>query len=381
MKGEEVDGRADVYSLGCVLYECLTGEPPFGRDTEVATLYSHLEDPPPMPSARRPEPSRDLNAIVAKAMAKRPDDRYATAGEFAGALRQSLGIVSGEGAVVAARRPPARRRRLLVPVGGVLLVLAAVAVFVATRGGTPPERASNTPVGPPLGSVVRLDPTTGVLVQTIRVGSASPKGGSAGLAAGEGGVWVGSEPNVQHVDPATGTVHETIPVTSFFFDEPIVGFRTVWVSSGVELLRINPATDALLPSVPLTSRLTSGLGGHIAVGEGAVWVSLADSIVEVDPFRGEVIRRIDTGPVDAVAAGAGGVWVIDALTGRLSEVDPTNGKIVGSVDVSGNPDAVTVGGGSVWLLDRGVGTVLEIDAATLTQVDTIRVGGDETDLT
>jgi streptogramin lyase len=104
-------------------------------------------------------------------------------------------------------------------------------------------------------------------------------------------------------------------------------------------------------------------------------------VVEVDPIRNEVIRRIDTGVVDGIAAGAGGVWVIDTLFGRLTEIDPTSGKIVGSRAVPGSPDAITVGGGSVWLLDRGVGTVLEIDAVTLATGDTVRVGSDETDIT
>jgi serine/threonine-protein kinase len=52
IKGGDVDGRADVYSLGCVLYRCLTGEVPFPRDTEVATIYAQLQDPPPVPSER-----------------------------------------------------------------------------------------------------------------------------------------------------------------------------------------------------------------------------------------------------------------------------------------------------------------------------------------
>jgi hypothetical protein len=379
IKGEEVDGRADIYSLGCVLYECLAGEAPFARDTEVATLYAHLEDPPPKPSVKRPELPTELDRVIAVAMAKGASDRYATAAEFARAARNALGIISGEGGVVT-ERPPARRRRLLAAAGGALAVLAAIAVFVATRGGPAPERASHAPVGPPIGSVVRLDPATGTLAQTTSGISVVDRGGNTGLAAGEGGVWVGSHPNVLHVDPVSGTVGETIFVQSFVV-QPVVGFRTVWVVSGNELLRINPATDALLPSVRLTPPGGSGDGGYAAVGEGAVWVTLNSGVVEVDPIRNEVISRIDTGAVDAIAAGEDGVWVLDALSGRLSEIDPTSGKIVGSIDVPGSPDAITVGDGSVWLLDRDVGTVLEIDAATLTPGDTVRVGSDEIDIT
>ena len=70
IRGDDVDGRADVYSLGCVLYRCLTGEVPFPRDTEVATIYAHLQDPPPVPSERFPELGVGFDAPIARALAK-----------------------------------------------------------------------------------------------------------------------------------------------------------------------------------------------------------------------------------------------------------------------------------------------------------------------
>lgn len=81
-RGETVDARSDVYSLGCVLYEILTGDPPFVGDSPVAVAYQHVREDPLPPSQRLPGLSADLDAVVLKALAKNPDNRYQTAAEM-----------------------------------------------------------------------------------------------------------------------------------------------------------------------------------------------------------------------------------------------------------------------------------------------------------
>ncbi|HEY5881766.1 MAG TPA: serine/threonine-protein kinase, partial [Nakamurella sp.] len=83
--GGDVDGRADVYSLGCVLYECLVGEPPFRRDTDVQVVFAHLDADPPAVSERRSDLPVALDAVIARALAKEPTERYSTCREFTGA--------------------------------------------------------------------------------------------------------------------------------------------------------------------------------------------------------------------------------------------------------------------------------------------------------
>ncbi|MBV9196773.1 MAG: protein kinase [Solirubrobacterales bacterium] len=81
IEGRGVDARADVYSLGCVLFELLSGSVPFPRDSDVAKIFAHVYEPPPHLEGV-PEP---LARAVARAMAKRPEDRFPSAGEFASA--------------------------------------------------------------------------------------------------------------------------------------------------------------------------------------------------------------------------------------------------------------------------------------------------------
>jgi WD40 repeat protein len=81
--GSRVDGRADVYALGCVLFECLVGEPPFRQESELAVVFAHLEEEPPSASMRRPELPVALDAVIARALAKEPEQRWDTCTELA----------------------------------------------------------------------------------------------------------------------------------------------------------------------------------------------------------------------------------------------------------------------------------------------------------
>ncbi len=89
ISGKPVDGRCDVYSLACVVHEELTGAPPFRRDDDLALLWAHLHDPPPPLSTLRPDLPAGLDAVLAKALAKTPEERYDSCLAFVAALREA----------------------------------------------------------------------------------------------------------------------------------------------------------------------------------------------------------------------------------------------------------------------------------------------------
>ena len=127
IEGREVDGRADLYSLGCVLYECLAGEPPFPHGSDAAVLFAHLDsEPPTLPGLER---------VLATALAKSPDDRYSSCRELIEAAR-----AASRGKVLARRK----RRRPLVLAG-----IAVVAAAGATVGGVLATGGASTTAGPP----------------------------------------------------------------------------------------------------------------------------------------------------------------------------------------------------------------------------------------
>src|ERR687894_292810 len=148
--GHEVTGQSDVYSLGVVIYEMLTGEVPFRADTQVAVAMKHVRDPLPDVQRRRPEISASLAAVVEHATAKETQNRYATVGEMVHDLEEVLAIeaartgqATGEATTVlktlsgdTADFAPSRLRRPRRALALTLLLLAALAgtaIFLAAR--------------------------------------------------------------------------------------------------------------------------------------------------------------------------------------------------------------------------------------------------------
>src|SRR4051794_25842206 len=92
IEGRPVDGRADQYALGCVLFECLTGSRPYPRDSQVAVIFAQLREPPPRPCELRPDLPAAIDMVIAKAMAKDPIERYSPCAELVAA---SVAALSG----------------------------------------------------------------------------------------------------------------------------------------------------------------------------------------------------------------------------------------------------------------------------------------------
>jgi beta-lactam-binding protein with PASTA domain/predicted Ser/Thr protein kinase len=89
-RGEQVDARSDIYSTGCLLYELLTGRPPFVGDSPVSVAYQHVREDAPPPSTFDPQISPAIDAIVAKALAKRTEERYQSAAEMRADIQRAL---------------------------------------------------------------------------------------------------------------------------------------------------------------------------------------------------------------------------------------------------------------------------------------------------
>ena len=144
VEGRPVDSRTDQYSLACVAFHCLTGATPFARDTDIAIAMAHLHDPPPSASAIRPELPAAVDAVLARGMAKRPDDRYPTSEAFALALREALGVRVSEPHPIPPTDAAARSRRLAVALGlGVVAIVAVGVVGFALVGRGSPAPGSS----------------------------------------------------------------------------------------------------------------------------------------------------------------------------------------------------------------------------------------------
>ena len=135
---DEVTYRADIYALACVLYECLIGAPPYRADSATTLVTAHLMDPIPQVSTQRAGIPKGFDAVIARGMAKKPEDRYASAGDFARAAHDALSNPDQDHAEDILRRS----RESTLPG-------TAVAPTPSLPTGTPPSGMPPTPYAQP----------------------------------------------------------------------------------------------------------------------------------------------------------------------------------------------------------------------------------------
>ena len=344
IRGDPVDHRADVYSLGCLLSECLTGHAPYPRDIEVGVLWAHVESPPPSLTKELPDLPPEVDDVLALAMAKDPAERSGTAGEVAAGFRSALGLEVPPVGLPSARRAKAKPKKsrwrtaivafvagiaLLAAAGVVLLIPGGVADVVVPSANSVGRIDSETsafddeePVGrDPTGiaisedgniwvinqgdsTVNRIDPETGEVTP-----AKSTLGIPTGVAAGEGAVWItngfGSQSGTQvvMVDPTDDSVDIAFP--SDDAKAIVVAFGAIWLADAGRdrVLKYNPGNLAADPDEIAMddSETESSSPRFLAAGEGAasgIWVEneLGNSVVRIDPDTNQV-GRYDPGRV------------------------------------------------------------------------------------
>jgi DNA-binding beta-propeller fold protein YncE len=355
-RGQKVGPAADVYSLGCVLYEAVTGIAPFARRAGDA----------------EPEMPRGLDAVIERAVAKDPADRYQSAGALIEAARERQGGTPAATRVLsdgpdrptlrlggnAANRHPGlgRWRRpiaagfLIWFVAGGVILTAAVSLAVLLVGGD---------------DLSVSDP--------IEVGK-----GPLRLAVGDDAVWVTSaaEGTLSGIDPEAGKlVGAPLPIGPGVAGVA-VGEGAVWVSRPRrgDVLRIDPVHRRTV-KIPV-----GGRPGAIVVGGGRVWVAdeAGGGIAAINPRRGRVFRRgiePHAAPL-RLTVGAGAVWASSALTGTVSRIDLGTATAGPPIRVGRGPAGITVGGGLVWIANSRSDTVSRVDPSLRATVgDPIPVEG------
>jgi YVTN family beta-propeller protein len=358
IEGERGGPAADVYALGCVLFETLTGHAPFNRESELATMRAHVGDPVPSVCAQAAGVPPELDEVARIALAKAPGQRFADATEMALAIEAAVtGTTVTRPAPVASRTEanvvdrtseetvvpraaPRRSRRAAVIVFGALAAGAIVvlALIVSNSGGRRSPRTT---------------PSLPKSASPLRESSAKVAAVPQELSFNPGAVAIlrGDDLAAAVTDPRGGRI---------------------WL--------IHPSGR---PPTPIgVGRLPSAL----AVDAGRVWVADAGSndVRVIDPSTTRTLARVPVGAApSAIAIGGGLAWVADRRSNDVTAIDLATLRRAGSpIPTRGQgPVAIAYGSGAtVWVANRGSSDVTAMrpsrsDASSYVPAPPIYVSG------
>jgi serine/threonine-protein kinase len=411
IEGKPVDGRVDVYALGCVLYECLAGVPPFERGNELAALLAHVNDPTPALSERRAELPEALDTVVATALAKDRDLRYATCAELVEAAEAA--VAGEEPAAPAPVRTTAEAVRTF--------------LFADVRGYTAYTRQQGDEAGAALARqfaaiVEQLAPTHTGTLQELRGDEALvvfdsprqamrfalalqaqveadelPRPVGIGLDAGEaipveGGFRGGALNRAARLCAlaksgevlASDAVRDLAGAT----DGIAYGFHRVERLKGYEkpvgVVEIHPAERAPRRELKRSVKRTLGgsrpkrrllVAGVLVVAAIAALVPLAflsgGESAEASVLRQGTVGLVDAktmkpvgtmddvGVPDAVWRDPKGLlWALDGPSGAMTKIDPKTRKVLLRFPLQVDPGAPAWGAGSFWMSDYSHAAVM-----------------------
>ena len=410
IRGERIDARTDVYALGCVLVYALTGKAPYAGDSDEATLWAHLNAPPPSESV-----PPEFEGVVARALAKDPSDRYPSAGDLGRAALRAAGrsatavpernvgrglaapvdnddtaatalaapavadpdgetrVSPLQGRTRAGGRRPAAEwlavllgpRRTMLAVGAAALVVVAGGLALLNGG----EDDSGQPTSTTGGQPTKLQPS---IVEHAKTGMLT-RPNALTIAAGK--VWAMSfqDGAIALVDADSGAPRGRLHVGDGG-SSLAAGFNSVWVTkeSTPTVLRINAKT---LRTVPGGAVEIAQPGRNVAITAGAhaVWVAVRnpsdadhspESIVRIDPSTRTQRRIAIAGGVQDLAVGEGAVWVTNRFSATVTRIDVGDGS-QRVIKVGRGPKGVAVGEGGVWVASSIDDEITRINPRTL----------------
>jgi hypothetical protein len=383
IRGERVDARADIYSLGGVLYFMLTGGVPFERETDQAKLWAHLADPPPLPSQARRELPVELDTVVLRALAKDPADRYPSAGDLGRAARAAAGLAADTGPerIVArgaaapsttevaptrfATARPGRRRGPMLAAAA--LIAAAAATALVLLGGDGEERAGRgpRPPAPPAPSRPRFHVGPPIKNAGVR---------PFGLVLLGGRAWIVSSSldRLTCINLAKRRRCEPEPLIGSGATDIERDGNTVWVAAHGRraVLGVSTRTGNVIRHITTTMRPT-----RVAAGVSGLWI--VEREARDDPALLTHYNRDGTAylgqlgfahGIAALTFGGGYLWLALARKRKVLRIphDGTEPEVGGWLNAPATE--ITYGAGSLWASVREEDAVAQIDPGTRTTV-------------